>query len=479
VSDQDGEVAPGRRRQPEARRAFDVVIEAGETEGRAAAVDEDVPIGQVLDALAYREHAMPRGDPGPVVMVAGHGEDADGRLASAEGIEDGVEAFFVLGQVPGDRDEVRAGAIEHGHRAPNEPGLAPGLQVQVAEDPDPEPLESGRQRPDMYAFSPELEPARLDDGCVGGERRPRPGGGRDPVDGSHGVEGGASGGPWVGSHPLDGRCGKGSTTPMRSCVGWYATSLAVALWVASPAAGQDPPAEAGPEAGEEEAAEEPDRWSAEVGLSLNASGGNESLTVLTTELGLTHLERTVYELSVRGRVRYGQSDGAEVARNVRGTIDGELRPGEAWSPFLIVTGEHDPFRRLDARLTGGIGVKRTFWRQGWSDVSLSTALLYEYERVAVDLAPADITHRARWSWRGRTRHQVREGTRLEQVIFFQPAWNRIEDYLIEARTSGRVALTEALAVTTSLLYQRDSTPPPDVAPDDWSLTVGLSVATGW
>jgi hypothetical protein len=232
---------------------------------------------------------------------------------------------------------------------------------------------------------------------------------------------------------------------------------------------------------EAEAAQEPvERWSAELGLALNSSGGNERLTVLTTDVGLTHLETAAYELSFRGRVRYGRSEGTEVARNVRGTLNADFRPGQAWSPFVFGTAEHDPLRRLDLRLSSGVGLKRTFWRDGWSDVSLSGAVLYEFENLAVPEAvePAT-THLARWSWRGRARHQLREGTRMEQLVFYQPVWDSLADYLIESRTSARVAVSERLALTTTLLYQRDSTPPPEVAPDDWSITIGLSLATTW
>lgn len=223
-----------------------------------------------------------------------------------------------------------------------------------------------------------------------------------------------------------------------------------------------------------------DRWSGEVGLSVNGSGGNESLTVITSEVGLSHLQTDRYELSFRGRARYGRSEGVEVARNLRGSLIADFRPAERWSPFVFASAEHDRFRRLDLRLNSGAGVKHTFWREEWSEVSLSGALLYSFEDVALpDTVGSGVTHTARWSWRARGRRQVRQGTRLEQVVFFQPAWDRIGDYLLEARTSGRVALSQSLALTTGFLYQRDSTPAPDVVPDDWSITIGLSVATTW
>src|SRR5690606_2137226 len=129
--------------------------------------------------------------------------------------------------------------------------------------------------------------------------------------------------------------------------------------------------------------QEEDRWNIEVGLSLNGSGGNERLTVFTTDLGLTHLQTERYELSFRGRARYGRSEGVEMARSTRGSLDAETRPAAAGSPFVSVTAEHDRFRRIEARVSSGAGVKRTFWRDGWNDVSLSGAVLHSYERLIV------------------------------------------------------------------------------------------------
>ncbi len=224
----------------------------------------------------------------------------------------------------------------------------------------------------------------------------------------------------------------------------------------------------------------PGRWGAEVGLSLNSAAGNEQLTVLTTEVGITHLETERYELSFNGRYRYGRSAGEVVARNIRGSLSLDLWPAAGWSPFVFTTVEQDPFRKLDVRADGGGGVKRTFYQREWDEVSLSAAVLYSYEQVqAADPAVDPLTRTARWSWRGRARHQFREGTRLEQIFFYQPAWNDGGDYIIEARTSGRLALTSALAFTANVLYQRDSTPAPDVEPDDVSVALGLSLATTW
>jgi hypothetical protein len=221
-------------------------------------------------------------------------------------------------------------------------------------------------------------------------------------------------------------------------------------------------------------------WSAETGLSLQASGGNENLTVFTTSVGLTRLQTDVYEADFSGRLRYGETGGRKEAHNLRGDLSFDLWPEAAWSPFLFTTGEQDPIKKLELRLNGGFGAKHTFWEEGWNEVSLSGAVLYSYENLEVaDSLGNGVTQTARWSWRVRGRREIGAASRLEQTIFFQPAWDQLKDYQLESITTVRVALSERLSYTTTLLYQRDNTPAPEVKPDDYSLTVGLSMATQW
>lgn len=233
-------------------------------------------------------------------------------------------------------------------------------------------------------------------------------------------------------------------------------------------------------------AQEPDapeppreRWSADVGFALNATGGNQSIAVLTSTMGLSHLQKDDFELGLSGAIRYGRSDGEEVARNTRAALTFDFRPGAAWTPFVFATGENDPFRKLELRFNGGAGVKRTFWREDWSELSLSGAGLYSHEALEVEPGTDPINRTARWSWRVRARRQLGDRTRAEQVLFWQPDWRRADDYLLEAASSLRLALTRALTLDVAFRFERDSTPAPDVGPDDWSVTTGLSMSTRW
>ncbi|MEJ2502557.1 MAG: DUF481 domain-containing protein [Gemmatimonadota bacterium] len=228
----------------------------------------------------------------------------------------------------------------------------------------------------------------------------------------------------------------------------------------------------------------PPRWAAEVGFGLTTSGGNEKLTVLATNISVTRLDTDQYELDAGTRFRYGRSGGEDVAQNLRGNIGLDLWPRAKWSPFLFADAENDPFKRLRLRLNAGAGVKHTFYQEEWDEVSFSGALLYSREMLTVadslaGVPGAGISQTARWSWRGRARFDFGDGRRLEHTVFYQPAWDDFGDYLLEAVASARWALNTHLAFTTTLRYDRDSTPPPEVVADDWSLSVGLTLANRW
>ena len=231
---------------------------------------------------------------------------------------------------------------------------------------------------------------------------------------------------------------------------------------------------------EEQADTALNRWSAEAGLTLQASGGNQSLTAFTATAALGHLRPDVFEANLNGRFNYGETDGQRVAENLRGELTVDLWPQAAWSPFLFATAEEDPIKKLEARLNAGAGAKRTFWQEGWNEVSSSVSLLYSYENLAVaDSLGTGVTETARWSLRITGRKELGAGSRLEQIVLFQPAWDHIDDYQLESVTKFRLALSEQLSLATEVLYQRDNTPAPEVGPDDYSISVGLSLATEW
>jgi hypothetical protein len=121
------------------------------------------------------------------------------------------------------------------------------------------------------------------------------------------------------------------------------------------------------------------RWGVTVDLGFNGSRGNTRLTVLSTGVGVKHLITEDFRLDWSGSMRYGESEGEVVARNLRSQLGFDLNPEATVSPFFFANAERDRFRRLRMRGDGGAGAKYTFWRERNDEVSFSFAALYSRE----------------------------------------------------------------------------------------------------
>lgn len=230
----------------------------------------------------------------------------------------------------------------------------------------------------------------------------------------------------------------------------------------------------------QEADREPDRYQTVLDLAFASASGNQSVTLLTSDLSFTHLQPERYRLETGFAARFGRSEGEKVTENYKGQVDFALTPEQALSPFLFGEAERDPFKRLDVRSNTGAGARYRFWRSDEGEASFSAALLYSYENFAPDPEVADApfvesAQNARWSWRLKGERALTEGVTLEHVTFYQPIWDTLDDYLLSAHTTTRVRITSAVALTVSYLYERDSTPPQDVGRDDRLFTVGVGI----
>lgn len=228
-----------------------------------------------------------------------------------------------------------------------------------------------------------------------------------------------------------------------------------------------------------------DRWKVSAEFSFTDQSGNRVLRLLTGGLNVSHLQRDVYELDASLRSRYGRTEGELVALNHAAALAFDFRPRAVWSPFLFTDVERDEFKRLDLRLSSGAGAKRTLHRSadGGQESSISLALLHAYELIApqapeepgIPVGASVATHLARWSLRGRTSHQIRDGVTVRHTTFYQPIWGDLADYLLRSDTGLKILLTERLALSVEYQLRRDARPPEGVASNDRLLTTGLII----
>ena len=221
----------------------------------------------------------------------------------------------------------------------------------------------------------------------------------------------------------------------------------------------------------------PDRWEAAFDLGFNGSTGNTRIAVLTTGFQIKHLETERYELEWTVSYRYGESEGEVVARNFRSGLSYDLHPEAAWSPFVFVNAERDRFRKLGVRTNTGAGLKRTFADEREASLSISGALLHDYENFTEPVGDDLLTtrNRARWSVRAKGHRLWESGVRFEHVTFFQPVVDQAADYNIDSNTKLTFFLTERIGVNVSYTLRRDSTPPPGIEHNDQVLQAGVTV----
>ena len=219
--------------------------------------------------------------------------------------------------------------------------------------------------------------------------------------------------------------------------------------------------------------EEPDLWRVLLDIAYSGSSGNQNLSFLDAGMGITRLETDVAEFELTARGRSGTDDGVRVAESYMASLRADAFPLDRWSPFVFASAERDRFKQLDLRSNAGGGIKYTFLREEDTEVSISLAALHNREdfRLADEPTRTD----GRFSWRFKGDHELRDGVRVQNVSFYQPVFDAFDDYVIQSESRLAVQVFSMLAVSTSYVYQRDSTPPADVLPDDHHVKLGVQL----
>lgn len=221
----------------------------------------------------------------------------------------------------------------------------------------------------------------------------------------------------------------------------------------------------------------PDRWNVLVELGFNGASGNSSFGILRTGAKAKYLQTDHAEFEATALLRYGSNDEKVIADDAKATLKLDLSPKGKWSPFFFADLARDGIRRIDARFNGGAGGKYTFWDGDSGKASLSAAALYDYQNFKVDLGSGDPESEslARWSLRTKLEKKLSASSTFEQVVFYQPAFSHIGDYVFDMTNSLSTQVVSRLSLALEHQYLRDSRPQPGVRPDDQRYTVVLKL----
>lgn len=198
----------------------------------------------------------------------------------------------------------------------------------------------------------------------------------------------------------------------------------------------------------------PSAWKRNLELSGSVFVGNRPQTVLTTRGRVSHSDST-FELGGDLRFTYGElsDDGERVVsqRSWLGAMNLDLWPHARNSPFLLGTVETSLERRIDMRVSGGIGHKVTLVDSERASANLSLALLGERSRLPTPENGIEVKKLARFSSRVRLSRQVGARATLSLETFYRPEYSHLKQYTFSNTSSAAYKVNDRLNL--KLTYQ--------------------------
>ncbi|HET7584344.1 MAG TPA: DUF481 domain-containing protein [Gemmatimonadaceae bacterium] len=231
---------------------------------------------------------------------------------------------------------------------------------------------------------------------------------------------------------------------IRHCTSIVAAAVALSAWSrASLAQAPAPAADSG--------------WSAQLSLNGSLFFGNTKQTTVATGMGLAHADSTI-ELNAAGRFAYGEADlqdeGTTVTkRSWLGSLSADYHPLAVVSPFVLATVESSFEKRVDLRVSAGMGAKYTFLKDDGTKLDASVTLLAE-RTTFPDSALASTL--ARWSARFRASHTLNDRVSMSHETFYRPELDAIGRFTLTSTTSIAFQLVSALHLDVSFVDNYDS-----------------------
>ena len=217
-------------------------------------------------------------------------------------------------------------------------------------------------------------------------------------------------------------------------------------------------------------------WRFGTEIAFTDISGNRQLQLFQSTLTAARQTPETFNFDFKLETRYGRSQGVEAARAAAARVRLDWTPRALFSPFLGFDWEYDRVRRIDTRLSGGAGANLNIAYRDQSRTTLSLGVIEEYVNTAASAtAPGTVTSDTRIHSRFALLRTLRSGVAAEFNVKYQPATRDMSDYLFKADCALRVALSTKLSWRTTYVWNRDSTPAPDVRKDDRTLTTGLLI----
>ncbi|HEU4629868.1 MAG TPA: DUF481 domain-containing protein [Gemmatimonadaceae bacterium] len=204
----------------------------------------------------------------------------------------------------------------------------------------------------------------------------------------------------------------------------------------------------------------PSAWKRTLELAGSLFVGNKPQTVLTTRGKASHADST-FEMGADVRFTYGETSQEGGAREVSqrtwvASVNLDLWPYSAQSPFLLGTVESSFERRIDIRLSGGVGHKFTFVDTPRALANFSVAILAERSRLPTKTDGIEVQQLARFSARVRLRRQMGARTSVSHEVNFRPEYANLNQYTLSNNLSATYRLNEVVNLKLNYLDNFDT-----------------------
>jgi putative salt-induced outer membrane protein YdiY len=216
------------------------------------------------------------------------------------------------------------------------------------------------------------------------------------------------------------------------------------------------------------------RWAAGLDLGFSGSSGNSDFMALTSGVRVRHLQTNRFRLDWSASFRYGESRGAVAARHTQSKLDFDLGPEARVAPYISMSGERDPFRRIDLRGRGGTGVRLALHKDADGEANVRAGVLYTHERFSSEAAREPRSD-GMWSFKFTGNRQLFSSIRVENTSSFDPVVGNLGDYNLDVTSKVSTRITRRVALTVSHTYAYDATPVESVQPTDQRFQTGLTL----
>jgi len=212
-----------------------------------------------------------------------------------------------------------------------------------------------------------------------------------------------------------------------------------------------------------------------AGFSVSGSSGNSDKVRGEANAHLIWQHGQRREMLVASK-SYGKSRGVRDTNKSFVHLRHRYDWNKAWATEAFVQAQQDEFARLKLRTLLGGGMRWSYQGQQlqWQwHIGLGSFVEREVLRAQAGLAVP-----VQQLWRGNSylalRYSVNKRIRLQNTVYYQPAWRDLADYRLLDDAALHIALNDSLDLKIVIEIAQDSRPPAAVKNLDISYKTGLS-----